>query len=647
MSKKTLFIFVKNTLFIFVKKKQRDFVREKMKRFLFTLIALAALLSICTCTTDDLLSGLTDTSEATGSGGGVRFGVESGTRVENRGSTRTFDNGDLVGCVVCTLATTTADDGSSTYSYEMLVNSKWCVDSLNATLCPLEYWATGSSGTLEKTTIGDSHTCLFDYDDGNTVINYVDGLYDYDDGALYFFYYTPYVEPDETNTAALDSIPRDTTFSFTTGTDGSVTRTATAGDYLMGPATDSDLKYSGASALTAYDWHSFPMFVHRDQRTAAHAAGSMWMTEQYTQGLYPGSTQDVSLTFTPHTADLLVTTYEDIAFAALVPAEDTTTTTTTSEDGSTSTTVTTITRQPITLGQQINLQTGELSQLTTDSTTTDTIWGNTDTSDSGQYIFRLPGQTNFAPRLLFRYADETLPDGYFRYMDLDEFTGNNSDDDATTGVILPGYQYGVSIPSRYTLATYTLYFSSTSAYVESESGFFNLGFRCTADSHTLSYTALSTAITKSGIVDGVSSFSYYLNMRNNALSCTSTGGSGEYIGFTIPEEDGPMDLVIYLEYNSSTPGLRLLKLPNTFDFSKDIAEYTNSFTYNGTTYTPTTLTTTTGTDDNGTSICVINESGLEAGYTYILTRSANSPYVVLLVLTNDNISLAPRRRQAE
>ena len=617
-----------------------------MKRFLFTLIGLAALLSICTCTTDDLLSGLTDTSESTGSGGGVRFGVESGTRVENQGSTRTFDDGDLVGCVVCTLATTTADDGSSTYSYEMLVNSKWCVDSLNATLCPLEYWATGSSGTLEKTTIGDSYTCLFDYDDGNTVINYVDGLYDYDDGALYFFYYTPYVEPDETNTAALDSIPRDTTFSFTTGTDGSVTRTATAGNYLMGPATDTGLKYSGASALTAYDWQSFPLFVHRDQRTAAHAAGSMWMTEQYTQGLYPGSTQDVSLTFTPHTADLLVTTYEDIAFAALVPAEDTTTTTTTSDDGSTSTTVTTVTRQPITLGQQINLQTGELSQLATDidSTTTDTIWGNTDTNDSGQYIFRLPGQTNFAPRLLFRYADETLPDGYFRYMDLDEFTGNNSDDDATTGVILPGYQYGVSIPSRYTLATYTLYFSSSSTYVESTSGFFTVATRSaptttpTFQSYVSSSNGDGYGLKKSGIVSNVDSFEYVIKFQNNSLK-------GEFVGFEVPADMGSADLIVYMRPQSSVPKPKIIQLPDSFNFATNVT--TDSVqTLDGTSYYPTTYAATARTDDNGNSIYVLNQT-LKAGYKYMIFYGSGTSHAYLIVLTNDNISLAPRRRQEE
>ena len=422
---------------------------------------------ICSCS-DDTLSGITDTSETTVSGGGVRFGVNNATRLTASGYTRTFDDGDLVGCVVCTLATTTADDGTTTYSYEMLANSKWAVDGTNGTLQPIDYWAVGSSGNLEKTAIGSNSGLLFDYDDsGNTIINYVDGLYDAGDGALYFFYYTPFVEPDETSTTtALDSVPRDTTFNYeyTQSTDDSgnitISRTgsATAGNYMMGPATDNSLTYSGASSLTAYDWQTFPLYVHRDQRTDAHSAASAWMTEQYIQGLYPGSSADVSLTFEPLTADLLVTAGEYLAWAALVPYESTTT----ESSGETS-------AAAITLGKQADLKTGDLSEWTQTTvgagTTTDTIWGHADGTD---WLFHLAPQDDFSARLLFKYKDsETLDDGYARYMDLTDFTGTSG---TTTGVLTAGAQYDVTVPSRYETVTHWLYFVSTSSGDKQDDG---------------------------------------------------------------------------------------------------------------------------------------------------------------------------------
>ena len=586
---------------------------------------------ICSCS-DDTLSGITtDTSEVTVSGTGVRFGVNNATRLTASGYTRTFDEGDLVGCVVCTLATTTADDGTATYSYEMLANSKWAVDGTYNTLRPIDYWAKGSSGSLEKTSIGSNNDLLFDYDDsGNTIINYVDGLYDASDGALYFFYYTPFVEPDETSTTALDSVPRDTTFNYTytqsTDDSGNLTisktGTATAGNYMMGPATDNSLTYSGASSLTAYDWQTFPLYVHRDQRTDAHSAASAWMTEQYTQGLYPGSSADVSLTFEPLTADLLVTAEEDLAWAALVPLESTTTSDEESGTESSSETST----AAITLGKQADLKTGDLTEWTqTDAgagTTTDTIWGHADGTD---WLFHLAPQDDFSARLLFKYKDsETLDDGYARYMDLTDFTGTSG---TTTGVLSAGAQYDVTVPSRYEIYTQYLYFTAASTpssnYVESTSGFFTVGTR---GELSTSCTTLGTNLVKSGIVDDVSEFTYAIKFQNQS-------SKGEYVGFEVPSSVGALTLAVYLEYQTSTPKLRIVQLPTEFDFSSDVAA-SNDQTYNGTTYTATTYTASETTDDEGNEIHLVKTT-LEAGYKYMIYYGGNTSYSPLIVLTND------------
>ena len=606
-----------------------------MKRFLFSIITLVILLSVCTCASDDLLGSLTDSSEATG-GGGVRFGVNnSGTRLTANGLKRSFDDGDLVGCVVCTLATTTTDDGSTTYGYEMLVNSKWAVDGTNGTLRPIEYWAEGSSGgSLERTVIGDASDLLFDYDDdsGNTIINYVDGLYDAGDGALYFFYYTPYVEPDETSTTALDSVPRDTTYTYTytqsTDTDGNLTisksTSYTVGNYMMGPATDNSLAYSGASSLTAYDWQAFPLYVHRDQRTDAHSAASAWMAEQYTKGLYPGSEVDVSLVFEPLTADLLVTAGEELAYAALVPLESTTTSEEESDTESSSSTAS------ITLGKQANLQKGTLSQWTWtdvgDSATTDTIYGH---ADGYNYLFHLAPQENFSARLLFRYKDETLADGYARYMDLNAFTGT---DGTTTGMLSAGAQYDVTVPSRYGTATQYLYFTSSSAYEESASSFFTVATRSDPSSTPTFQSYASSdgySLKKSGIVADCDTFEYVIKFQN-------TSGKGEFVGFEVPSEYGSMTLAIYARNQSSTPSLCMLTLPSDFDFSNVVATSTDdaTLTVGDITYTPTAITATAATDDNSNAIFVFKET-LQAGYKYMIYWKSGTSHAYLIVLTND------------
>ena len=581
---------------------------------------------ICSCS-DDTLSGITDTSETTVSGTGVRFGVNNATRLTASGYTRTFDEGDLVGCVVCTLATATAGDGTTTYSYEMLANSKWAVDGTYNTLRPIDYWAVGSSGYLEKTSIGSNNDLLFDYDDsGNTIINYVDGLYDAGDGALYFFYYTPFVEPDETSTTtALDSVPRDTTFNYeyTQSTDDSgnitISRTgsATAGNYMMGPATDNSLTYSGASSLTAYDWQTFPLYVHRDQRTDAHSAASTWMTEQYIQGLYPGSSADVSLVFEPLTADLLVTAGEYLAWAALVPYESSGTESS-SETSAAS----------ITLGKQADLKTGDLSEWTqTDAgaaTTTDTIWGH---ADGTNWLFHLAPQDDFSARLLFKYRDsETLDDGYARYMDLTDFTGTSG---TTTGVLTAGAQYDVTVPSRYETATHWLYFTSTSSDGErqDDGNVFTSGVTGYAaaanNSVTLPYAAESSYIYEyEGKIEskayieinveyaGMTLTAFFDNANNNG---ESSSAAYYYINDSYTISDGT-----YTINSTSSTNRHAVELTG-YDSSGNVVDFEVS------------SNTTTNTE----FVYAIGTYTFSTAGKYLFYRRSGSTRLLLLVLSND------------
>ena len=590
----------------------------------------------------------------------------------------TFSNGDSVGCIICTMSSTTDDSGNTTYAYEFVANSLWTYIENSVAFVIKKYWQVSSddSNTTTLTLVTpeeNSSSYLISYSGAKTLIN--------SSVNLYLFFYYPFIDPEETT---LQNVP-----SYTTTNDDETTTTT----YLCGPPsayTDDNnaTLYSYPTTteknsldLTPYSWRQWPLFVNSCSSTISNSMGD-WMDARYLYGVNNTTTGNINIQFKHRTAAICINAAENISDVAIVLGESTTTTDTTGEEEqgqqaesmvkrkadegateggsggsgdtddtdstddteSSTTETTTTTPDPIKIGQLIDLASGKLRDFDSSSTSTPDQYAyltqSSDTLypykiDSQNYRFYLPAQDNWAGRLIYSYDSDTQT--------TTDDNGNTTTTDTLralslktlgNGTLVANTKYDVNIPNgpNYTSKVYYIYFGKSSTNTQSDDKFFTVACRNSSSSYSTQDNTSTDGygLHKKGIVTDVDTFTYVLKLQHSS-------GGGEYVGFEVPTTYGStMNLVIYARPYTSAPSLYLHQLPTNFDFSTDVTTTSSgSFTSsNNTTYTATTITAKAATDDEGNAIYVYFET-LEAGYKYMLYRNSGDSHAYLIVLTNN------------
>ena len=573
--------------------------------------------------TDDLAPALDDDSAdvvTATAGGRLRITPDavSATRTTISGKSTTFDDGDIVGCIICT------KDDSGDYQYK--ATSKWKYNSTYRTFLIERYWTYGTSSTelcAYEPYEGDTKNFFISYeedssdeasssDDSDVGGGYT--LISDDAGTLYLFFYRPYTDPLETT----DERPFLTYWPQVTE-DGTTT-------YLMGFAGPEDnytfsttvTKGNGSGTTTStetlndyvkcFSWEKYPIFINLDQSvtttesddgtsssTAYGLEVSDGLSAQHLGGVNSSTTEVLRLTFAKQSATVRVMAESTIAEAYLISGQQAETVV---QDGET---FYVYTEAPIIAGNLVNIKSAsdvswydshslyKYRQIQSSDQITGAVYEPTFDYDapSGTVSiisaarFHLPPQEDFHGMLKYRFSD----DSNYSYLDLDGLGD---------GTLEAGMRYTVNL---FNIEDQYLYPSSSSSYTTNGS-YLSLGCETSGYEYSNNLKSSSTSYT----IDGTT-ISYYYNMAN-------TGGY--YLGIYAPTT---MTLTIYLVYQSSTPSVTI------FETDED---------YSGTTlYSTPTLET--ATDDNGTAVLKATVQ-LEEGF-YRVRRSGGNCYLLYATLT--------------
>ena len=575
--------------------------------------------------TDDLAPALDDDAAdvvTAAAGGRLRITPDavSATRTTISGKSTTFDDGDIVGCIICT------KDDSGDYQYK--ATSKWKYNSTYRTFLIERYWTTGTSSTelcAYEPYEGDTKNFFISYeedssdeasssDDSDVGGGYT--LISDDAGTLYLFFYRPYTDPLETT----DERPFLTYWPQVTE-NGTTT-------YLMGFAGPEDdytfsttvTKGDGSGNTTTstgtlndyvkcFSWEEYPIFINLDQSvtttesddgtsssTAYGLEVSDGLSAQYLGGVNSSTTEVLRLTFAKQAATIRVMAESTIAEAYLISGQQAETVV---QDGET---FYVYTEAPIIAGNLVNIKSASdvswydghslytYRQIQSSDQITGAVYEPTFDYDAptgtvsitSAARFHLPPQEDFHSVLKYRFSD----DDNYSYLNLDGLGD---------GTLEAGMRYTVNL---FDIDDQYLYVTSSGA--ETNGSYLTLGRE---DGSSLSYTELSSSNTATSYtINGTTiTYSYRLQNRN-----------GEYLGVFVPTT---MTLTLYLDYNSSTPSVVIFETDE---------EYSGTTLYS-------TPTFENATDENGTSILKATVQ-MEEGF-YRVRRSGGTCYLLYATLT--------------
>ena len=172
---------------IVVAKKNRKISGQKIKNMkkhnLYISLIGIALMALCSCNEANQSIYLGDSTET--SNKMVKFTTVNLTRLAYDGTTTSFEDGDEIGCVICTKS----DDG-----YEWKATTKWEYNSSLGVVTVSRLWTLDDDGNLSgEDAEQNNQTQLITFDsDGYTGINSTE--------YLYFFFYYPFTDDETTST---------------------------------------------------------------------------------------------------------------------------------------------------------------------------------------------------------------------------------------------------------------------------------------------------------------------------------------------------------------------------------------------------------------------------------------------------------------
>ena len=594
--------------------------------------------ALCACSDDLALSddSAADAVIAT-AGGRLRITADAGTsatRTTISGVTTTFDDGDIVGCVICT------KDASGNYQY--LCTSKWKYSSTYRTFLIERYWTTTAPTSSEAHTRADeesSSTTLYAYepiegDIENFLISYETDssdpadssddtdvgsgytLISDDAGTLYLFFYRPYNDPLESveDRPFLSYWPKvtvDGTTSYLMGFAGpsadctfstTVAKADDSGSYTTTTGTLND-------SVKCFSWEEYPIFIHLDQslqasgETAYGLEMSDGLSAQYLNGISSETNETLRLSFNKQAATVRVMAPETLTEAYLINGKDSTIVT--QDDGK----YVVWSDHPIIAGSLVSIK--ETSDVNfTDAHSlyqysriqgSDQIAGCVYTPSFDYTVpsgavsitsaarFHLPPQEDFNARLLYKTSSSDT----YQYLDVSAL-GNST--------LEAGMRYTVNL---FSIDDQYLYVSSTSAY-KTNGAYLTLG--CETSGYT--YTGGLKNLSSSSSSDGTTSYTIDGTTLTYYYYFANTGGY--YLGVYVPTT---MTLTLYLVPQSSTPSVVIFETDE---------EYSGNTLYS----TPELKTTT---DDNNNTVLKAQVQ-LTEGF-YRVRRSNGNCYLLYATLT--------------
>ena len=441
-----------------------------MSRTIYNILTAMTALCIVTACTDNMEVAEEAITGDTTAGYTFTIDGDAVTRLSHSGVTTTFESGEAVGCILCTMDT----DGN--YAYK--ANSKWTYSG--GYLVPTTIYTTSSatddnSTTTSSTTSADvptyssaSSSDLLAYND-----NYV---YVISSDRLYPFFYYPFIDNNTYSYVPSYSVSSttentgdtevtddtDDTGDTEDTTEDETTETETTTYLLMGLAGEStDTNYSditttgedGTQTSTGYKtktyaWTSYPVFINTDQsaESATDDDGNTTTTTykqdysdflwtSYPTGISSYSTGEINLEFEKKTATIEIDADEAISNVALYP-------TTSSESTG-----------RIDVGNYINLQTGEYDTDSYNGLSNHRLTSSTDyitplTVTSGtDYRFILPPQTSLTGNEVLKFIYDSDDDETTRTIKLTDIASK----------LEAGKYYKVNVEKN----TYYIYFTSS------------------------------------------------------------------------------------------------------------------------------------------------------------------------------------------
>ena len=600
-----------------------------MSRTIYNILTAMTALCIVTACTDNM--EVTEEAVTGDTTAGYTFTIDGDavTRLSHSGVTTTFESGEAVGCILCTM------DTEGNYAYK--ANSKWTYSG--GYLVPTTIYTTTSttddnSTTTSSTTSADvptyssaSSSDLLAYND-----NYV---YVISSDRLYPFFYYPFIDnntysyvpsysvnsttentgdtevTDDTDDTEVTDDTDDTGDTEDT-TEDETTETETTTYLLMGLAGEStDADYSditttvnGTETSTGYKtktyaWTSYPVFINTDQSAESTTGDdgntttttykqdySDFLWTSYPTGISSYSTGEINLEFEKKTATIEIDADEAISSVALYP------TTSTESTGR------------IDVGNYINLQTGEYNTSSDNGLSYHRLTSSTDyitplTVTSGtDYRFILPPQTSLTGNEVLQFTYDSDDDKTTRTIKLTDFASK----------LEAGKYYKVNVEKQ--KDTYYLYFTDPVATTVSsdtwyytatlnsypETGMFDAGYTGTPN-QTVYYKQTSTDVGFTDKDGNSVSFDTQIRLR---------GGNNAYI--TISDIGRTSATVtLYAEYQSTDPVVKIT----------DPSESTSTCTFSSVdsnAYMTTTFTTSSTTG------------------TYTITRSSGNPNIFLVTV---------------
>ena len=577
--------------------------------------------------TDDLASALDDDAAdvvTAAAGGRLRITPDavSATRTTISGKSTSFDDGDIVGCIICT------KDDSGDYQYK--ATSKWKYNSTYRTFLIERYWTYGTSSTelcAYEPYEGDTKNFFISYeedssdeasssDDSDVGGGYT--LISDDAGTLYLFFYRPYTDPLETTDERpfltyWPQVTEDGTTTYLMGFAGpkddyTFSTTVTKGDGSGNTTTETETLND---YVKCFSWEKYPIFINLDQSvtttesddgtsssTAYGLEVSDGLSAQYLGGVNSSTTEVLRLTFAKQAATIRVMAESTIAEAYLINGKQAETVVQDNE------TFYVYTEAPIIAGNLVNIK-----------STSDVSWD--DNTSHSLYIYRQIQSSDQITGAVYEPTfDYEVPSGTvditsaarFHLPPQDDFHGvlkyKLSDDDNYSYLNLDGLGDGtLEAGMRYTVNLFDIddqYLYVTSSGAETNGSYLTLGRE---DGSSLSYTKLSSNNTATSYTINGTTITYSYRLQNS---------NGEYLGVFVPTT---MTLTLYLDYNSNTPSVVIFETDE---------EYSGTTLYS-------TPTFENATDENGTSILKATVQ-MEEGF-YRVRRSGGTCYLLYATLT--------------
>ena len=608
---------------------------------LFVSCFLSLVLAFASCS-DDVGSLLDEASSdvlTVTAGGRLRItpdAISTTTRTTISGKTTTFDDGDIVGCIICT------KDDSGSYQYK--ATSKWKYNSTYRTFLIERYWTTEDPTTTAETstTAAETSTTLYAYepiesDTTNFFISYEEDSSDEasssDDsdvgggytlispaaGTLYLFFYRPYIDPLETTDERpfltyWPQVTEDETTTYLMGFAGPAAD-CTFSTTVANTVDDSGNLTTTTGTLNEYvkcfNWEEYPVFIHLNQGvttdgTSSTAYGlevSDGLSAQYEGGVSSSTTEVLRLTFAKQAATVRVLATETIDEAYLINGQEAETVV---QDGDT---FFVYSEKPITAGRLVSIKSASDVQWDQSDSQSYSLYGYRQIQSSDQLTgavytptfdytapsgtvditsaarFHLPPQKDFHAVLKYKLSG----DSNYSYQNLDGL-GNDT--------LEAGTRYTVNL---FSVEGQYLYVSSSSQYTTS-GGYLSLGCETSGYTYTGGLKDLSKSSPSSYTIDGTT-VSYYYYMAN-------TGGY--YLGVFVPTT---MTLTLYLVNQSTTPSVAI------FETDED---YSGNTLYSSPTFE-------SATDDSGNTILKATVQ-MEEGF-YRVRRSGGTCYLLYATLT--------------